>query len=453
MKREQQHDQGQHNERACWVNIQNQLKEDVSIFIWNGYVRQLSCRQLNDTAYELSSPHAHILSYVETHLRSHLEARFTAFHQRPIELHIVQTNGSRSKLPQVKDERQPSAPVAPQRRPHRKTIGFTQLSHRTQKTFSVLKKHIQVQHDGLFVLVGASGTGKTYALRTAYDMYRAMHPTQTCRFVSGEQWVNEYIEAARMGRMTAFNHKWRQGYDVLFVDDVDFLNGKLKSQENFQKLLDVLSRRQVSVYMATSVAPARLEKWDKRLKSRLCTALSGHLFHPTSGERLTFIEHLAEQLELRAEEGVWQEVALKAPPSFSILKGLMTHIHFFVEGTVSHHDLVDILPAFVDTQIEKPSVVIKNVAQTCGLETSHLTSSSRLKHISQARVLAAHILATRFHASLQEIGRLLNRHPSSVHAMLKRANQLKAEDMSFATLCRQYEAQYLEQAAPQQRLI
>jgi len=271
--------------------------------------------------------------------------------------------------------------------------------------------------DSLF-LVSGTGLGKSHLTQAVAHQVLGSDPSQRVVYVSAEEFANQMIAALRRKRIHEFKERFRRGCDLLLLEEVQFLAGKDKTQEELVYTLDALSDAGKRVVFTGRQAPGQVKGLKPALASRLGESVTVGIEPPDQATRLRIIERLA------AEEGV----AVPGPVLEHLaqeLSGDVRRLRSALVGLLARHSLtgqpLDLnLAARVLGQLASelrrtsPEQIRDLVASLFGLEPALLTGKSRKKAVTGPRNLAMYLCRRHTEASFAAIGRVFNRDHATV---------------------------------------
>lgn len=291
---------------------------------------------------------------------------------------------------------------------------------------------------GVLVLHGDCGLGKTHLLLAACQRAQERQPDARVRYLTGEQFVNQFIEAVRTNTLKTFRAGLRR-LDLLAIDDVQFLANKTKSQQEFLHCFDHIEQSGARVVMATDQHPRDLPAFSAPLVSRCIKGLVVEVLPPDSATRLELIERLARRRGLALRPGVADLVSQHAGASVRELEGAVTRLQAVVSlvprpagaagrhavgsgrvpRTVSLHDAAQLAAlngSGAPTRAPRP-VRFDEVfaAVTVGMNVSReqIVTGSRQREVVLARGLLVHLARELTTLSYPEMARALNKRSHS----------------------------------------
>jgi chromosomal replication initiator protein len=280
-------------------------------------------------------------------------------------------------------------------------------------------------YNPLFVYGGA-GLGKTHILHAIGHYVRKLYPRLTVRYVTTEQFTNEFINAIRDDSITAFQRLYRMT-DVLLVDDVQFLQSKERTQEEFFHTFNALHNAEKQIVLSSDRPPKQIGQLEDRLRSRFEWGLMTDVQPPDLETRIAILRKKAESDRLGVSDSVLEVIATKVASNIRELEGALIRVSAFAslqrapaDVQMAENVLKDLFPDGRDRVISVQDI-IDEVAAYFSITAEELCSASRSRQLVNARQIAMYLTRELTDLSLPRIGRAFgNRdHSTVMHATQK----------------------------------
>jgi chromosomal replication initiator protein len=291
-------------------------------------------------------------------------------------------------------------------------------------------------------LHGPCGVGKTHLLQgicNAARKVRADGAAYRWRFVTGEQFTNEFVTAVRKGQGSAFRARYR-GLDLLAVDDVHFLSAKKATQDELLHTFNAIQSAGKRIILASDAHPRLVNQVNEQLVSRFLSGMVVKIDPPEESLRLEILRRRAAVLKLRAEEEALAYLAAHLRGSVRELEGAALKLAAVSALNEIPVTLAMAREALADTLARTDSAITMSDIESAvgaffGLSPADLHSSRRTRTISLARRLAAFFARRHTRMSYPEVGRFLGKnHSSVVLAVQQMEKSLSAdEELSWLT--------------------
>jgi len=279
---------------------------------------------------------------------------------------------------------------------------------------------------------GECGVGKTHLLQGLCARFIEAHGRPALvKYVTGEQFTNEYIAAVRANTLEPFRQRIRR-LDLLAIDDVHFLSNKTRTQKELLHTLDAIALNGARVAFVSDNHPQQLESFDKGLISRLLSGLVVKVDRPDRDMRLELIRRLAAQRGLRLTPTALEATADRCIGSVRELEGGLTRLAAFHELLGKDEPEIGLAlaeQAFKDgaarpTRTVRLATVLQVVCQRMSVTKSEIMGSGRHQRVVLARSLVVYLARELTTHSFPEIAQMLGRvNHSTVHTADQRLRQ------------------------------
>lgn len=283
------------------------------------------------------------------------------------------------------------------------------------------------------LVYGESGLGKTHLLHAIGHYVRTIYAGSKVRYVSSEEFTNEFINAIRDDRQDRFKRKYRE-VDVLLIDDIQFLAGKTQTQEEFFHTFNTLHNANKQIVLTSDRPPKLLEALEDRLRNRFEWGLITDVQAPDLETRIAILRKKAAMDRLTAPSDVLEFIASKIQTNIRELEGALIRVTAFanlnrqdVDMTLAEIVLKDLIPDGGEPEITAP-LIIAQTAAYFGLTIEELTGPSRGRHLVMARQIAMYLCRELTGLSLPKIGAQFgNRDHTTVMYAERKINSLLGE--------------------------
>jgi chromosomal replication initiator protein len=274
-------------------------------------------------------------------------------------------------------------------------------------------------------LYGGVGMGKTHLMHAIGHDVKRRQPHASICYVSGEKFTNEMINSVRYDKMTSFRDKFRN-VDVLLIDDIQFLAGKERTQEEFFHTFNALHESMKQIVIASDRPPKELADFEDRLRSRFEWGLIADIQPPDLETKVAILQKKAESEQTVLPTDVALFIASNVRTNVRELEGALVRLIAWcsmhgVEITLAVTQ--QCLKQFIDTQVRKITIetIQRTVAENFGMRVPELKQKNNSKAIVIPRQIAMYLAKQLTEASLPEIGRQFGgkHHTTVMHSISK----------------------------------
>ncbi|OKJ16684.1 chromosomal replication initiator protein DnaA [Kitasatospora sp. CB01950] len=266
-------------------------------------------------------------------------------------------------------------------------------------------------YNPLFIY-GESGLGKTHLLHAIGHYSRSLFPGTRVRYVSSEEFTNEFINSIRDGKADAFRKRYRD-IDILLVDDIQFLASKESTQEEFFHTFNTLHNANKQIVLSSDRPPKQLITLEDRLRNRFEWGLITDVTPPELETRIAILRKKAIQEQLNAPADVLEFIASRITRNIRELEGALIRVTAFANLNRAPVDLElaavvlkDLIPGGDEDAGPEitAQVIMQQTAAYFGLGVEDLCGSSRSRVLVTARQIAMYLCRELTDLSLPKIG-------------------------------------------------
>ncbi len=285
-------------------------------------------------------------------------------------------------------------------------------------------------YNPLFVY-GESGLGKTHLLHAVGHYAQNLFSGARVRYVSSEEFTNDFINSLRDDKAQAFQRRYRD-VDVLLVDDIQFLENKERTQEEFFHTFNTLHNANKQIVISSDRPPKQLSTLEDRLRTRFEWGLITDVQPPDLETRIAILRKKAASDRLAAPPDVLEFIASKISTNIRELEGALIRVTAFaslnrqpVDLSLAEIVLKDLIPAEGGPEITGATIMAAT-AEYFGLTMEDLCGSSRSRVLVTARQIAMYLCRELTDLSLPKIGQMFGGrdHTTVIHADRKIRGQM-----------------------------
>lgn len=294
-------------------------------------------------------------------------------------------------------------------------------------------------YNPLFIY-GESGLGKTHLLHAIRHSIEKKFPHYKIVYVKGDEFLNELIVAIRKGWMVEFREKYR-GADLFLMDDIQFIAGKMETQEEFFNTFNTLYELGKQIVFTSDRPPSEIYRLEDRLRTRFESGLLADIQPPDDALRVAIIRNKAEQLGVIMPDDVTNYIAENLNSNVRQLEGAVKMI-------IAYRDLMDenITVDSVKQQLKDmfkgprdslptTDTIIEETARYFSLSPDDLKGQSRMRNIVLCRQLAMYLIRKMTNLSLKDTGEIFGgRDHSTVVSSVEKVEAKKNESTDFSSM-------------------
>ena len=291
-------------------------------------------------------------------------------------------------------------------------------------------------YNPLFIY-GESGLGKTHLLHAIGAYAKELYPNVRVKYVSSEEFTNDFINSIRDDKSNSFQKRYRD-LDILLIDDIQFLENKERTQEEFFHTFNTLYNANKQIVISSDRPPKQLVTLEDRLRSRFEWGLITDIQPPELETRIAILRKKAAQERLNAPDDVLEYIASKIFTNIRELEGALIRVTAFaslnrqpVDMSLAEIVLKDLIPSDVTSSITA-STIMAQTAAYFSLTVDDLCGTSRSRVLVNARQIAMYLCRELTELSLPKIGQSFGGrdHTTVMHADRK-IRELMAERRSI----------------------
>ena len=423
----------------AWQEILGYLKTKVNTQSYQTWLRPTRFSHLNQEELVVRVPNREFQDWIQEHYTSLINE---ALSQLPLHVRKVQY------VVEENTERKPRE--AGDGKAFQAKLDFESVDHQlnpryTFETFVVGNcnqfAHAAAQavaetpakaYNPLF-LYGGVGLGKTHLMQAVGHMIKGKWKEMRLAYVSSENFTNEVINSLRYDRMVSFRDKYRN-VDILLMDDIQFIAGKERTQEEFFHTFNTLYEAQRQVVISSDCPPKEIPGLEERLRSRFAWGLTADLQAPDLETKRAILAKKTESQGLTLPDDVSDFVARKIKSSIRDLEGALTRLLAYSSLTGTPVTLAmaqQVLKNLVDREERRVSIenIQRAVCREFGLSLPQLKSKDNSRGISYPRQIAMFLTKELTPASLPQIGREFGgkHHTTVLHSINKIAEMRESD--------------------------
>ena len=301
-----------------------------------------------------------------------------------------------------------------------------------------VSQHPAAENNPLFIY-GNSGLGKTHLMYAIANVIRKTHPEFRIIYVKGEDFTNELITAIQEGNVQAFRNKYRV-VDLLLLDDVQFIAGKERTQEEFFHTFNALYEAKKQIVLTSDRPPKEINTLEDRMKTRFEWGLLADIQPPDFETRIAIIRDKAGKMGVALPDNVSTYIAENSQANIRQLEGAVKKIkamHELMDEAITielAENAIDALRTENPGLNPTPERIMEAVANYFYIPVEQMISQNRSKDVAYPRQMAMYMIRQELEYSFPDIAKIFKRdHTTVMHACNKieeeRKNSRETEDV------------------------
>lgn len=283
-----------------------------------------------------------------------------------------------------------------------------------------------------FFVYGPTGVGKTHLIQSVGNSIKQKYPNKSIHYISLEKFAIDYVNSLKNNRPNEFKQKYRK-YDVLIMDDIQFISGKEKTQEELFHMFNSLYENNKQIIFSSDKHPNYISGLEDRLRSRFGSGMIVDINEPDFESRLAIIKAKLDQNSLDLTDDIINYIAESLSGSIRELEGSLNTIICQIQLKKRDLNINEIKKLLRNSVKPKKSVSIPNIVKVVSefydIDEGSVYEKTRRKEIVRARQIIMYILRENFNVSYPLIGQKLGGkdHTTVIHSCLKIKNDLKKD--------------------------
>ncbi len=284
-----------------------------------------------------------------------------------------------------------------------------------------------------FFVYGGTGLGKTHILQAIGNEVIKNFKKKKIQYIPSEKFTSEVVSAIRNHQMESFKAKYRN-IDILIIDDIQFLAGKEKTQEEFFHIFNVLYENNKQIILSSDRPPRAIQSLAERLKSRFEGGMIADISVPDLETRIAILKTKAQEKKVDFSDETYEYIASIIQKNIRELEGALNHLIVYQRLNNQKPDIETVRTVFKNLfstapVMVTPKKIIQEVADFYEIKEKDILSKSRKKEIVKPRQIAMYLLREDLKGSFPFIGRKFNGkdHTTAIHSYKKILAEIKKD--------------------------
>ncbi|OPL12453.1 MAG: chromosomal replication initiation protein DnaA [delta proteobacterium MLS_D] len=420
------------NLETIWSESTKIIKDNITKQNFETWIKPIKIQSIEDNTVTLSVPnkffrdwivdnyYSLICDAVSSVASTHVSVSFSIQKSNSSILSTAERTAEADETTKVEQATLPQRPLS-SLNPHysfeRFIVGSSnQFAHAAARSVAEQPAH---NYNPLFIY-GGVGLGKTHLINAVGLLTTSLYPKKNVLYVSAEEFMNELINSIRYDKMPEFREKYRK-IDCLLIDDIQFIAGKERTQEEFFHTFNTLHDSGKQIVVTSDKFPKEIQNLEARLRSRFEWGLIADIQPPEMETRVAIIRKKAAENNMNIPDDVVQYIASAADSNIRELEGILTRIAAYASLTGSEItvDTIREIMKKLMKQVKKQDItvddIVKVVASQFNIKIADLKSQKKNKDIVLSRQVAMYLARKLTELSFPDIGsKIGNRDHSTV---------------------------------------
>ncbi|MEK7126439.1 MAG: chromosomal replication initiator protein DnaA [Patescibacteria group bacterium] len=290
-----------------------------------------------------------------------------------------------------------------------------------------------ITYNPLFIY-GDTGRGKTHLVQSIGNHFKKQHPGQKVFYLTSEKFAVDYTDSVQAGTANRFKDKYRQ-YDLLIMDDVQFLSKKEKTQEELFHLFNALYDTNKQIVFSSDRSPVAIPDIAERLKGRLASGMTVDIGEPDTESRMAIVQKKAAMHGITLSDDVIEYVATTVGGSIRELEGMVNSIVCHAQIKGSPPDIAEVRQSLRSFTRPQKNISVKNVvdkvAEFYGIDEESVYEKTRRREVVRPRQIIMYILREDFNISYPTIGSKMGGrdHTTVIHSCEKIKREIGVDNI------------------------
>ncbi|HHP7232247.1 MAG TPA: chromosomal replication initiator protein DnaA [Xenococcaceae cyanobacterium] len=402
--------------QQLWEKVLERLERQLSRPTFETWIKSAKAEALQDNCLTICTPNPFILNHLQKHYLKTIAQVVEEIVGTSLEIRLTVAQGgdntwfdnsvvANGNLTEVRNTSHPlnTTELNPKYSFYRFVVGPT---NRMAHAAALAVAESPGRDFNPLFLCGGVGLGKTHLMQAIGHYHLEISPDAKVFYVSTEQFTNDLIAAIRNDNMQSFRSHYRNA-DILLIDDIQFIEGKEYTQEEFFHTFNTLHEAGKQVVLASDRQPSQIPKLQERLISRFSMGLVADVQVPDLETRMAILQKKAEYENIRLSKEAIEYIAGHCTSNIRELEGALIRAIAYISMSglpMTVENIAPVLNPPVARITASPEIILDVVAQELKVSVEDLKGSSRRREISTARQIGMYLMRQHTDLSLPRIG-------------------------------------------------
>ena len=425
---------------AVWDQIKDQIRSDLPKNSFSLWINPILCLEATGSSMVLGCPNRFSKNWIMENYLLLIHDKFEAagMGHMALELRIQPKKRPPAPASLTPDPDQLTLPSLPRRRNLwlKSQFTFDRFIVGQSNEFAYSASRSMASGEGCdypsLLMQANTGLGKTHLSQAIGHTILKKHPESRIFYMTAEDFTNEMISSLKAGRIEAFKKRYRQGCDILLLEEVHFLSGKEKIQAELGYTLDALANDNKKIVFTSALPPKDVPRMSRELTSRLTAGLVTTIADPDYETRVQILTKKALAYQVRLSQEVIHFLAERLTRDIRQMESALTCLKARAEllGARINMELAkEVVSALVSEERRvTPAQIIHLVCKYYRVDPEMVSSASRKKVYAYPRNIYAYLCRQYSDDTLAQIGKTINRsHSTVLYAVELVAHRMKTD--------------------------
>ena len=400
--------------QQLWSQVLARLEQQLNRPTFETWIQSTTIEELQDNSLTICTPNPFVLNHLQKHYLHIIGSVVAEILGKPVDIHLTLNRGDNNDwldrdvtlttpLPDRTRNTNTLTKLNPKYTFYRFVVGPT---NRMAHAAALAVAESPGRDFNPLFLCGGVGLGKTHLMQAIGHYHREITSQARVFYISTEQFTNDLIVAIRNDNMESFRAYYRTA-DILLVDDIQFIEGKEYTQEEFFHTFNTLHEAGKQVVLASDRPPSQIPQLQERLISRFSMGLIADVQVPDLETRMAILQKKAEYENIRVPKDAIEYIANRCKSNIRELEGAFIRAiaYLSISGLpMTVKNIAPILNPPVEKIAASPEIILQVVSQELKISIEDLKGSSRRREISTARQIGMYLMRQHTDLSLPRIG-------------------------------------------------